>query len=661
MKKVFLFAALCVVITLGGAITVDEMKFCYSRELWDLLELYEDDVRDSLLSMEKADPVLFEILEGLAVTAGDTLKIVELLDERAIRESSLYDAIQVLKIISDSEDKAVSELLSEKLEKYRQQIFTGEGERFMLEQAAGDISEEEMYAEVRLLPDYPELFERYIQQYMNSIAVERDDSLRIDMIREFADNYPASRWQDMNSYYHLVSLLNLKLYSEIVEIMQSAADVSSVLSYHYAAILQNPSLRENYFEGEKSRDLLELSRSFLERAVFPAGKDQIRVIYSNWTESYWRSKKALSEAKAYYYLLLSENGYYGDEKFISGLSIIDADLFVKGWDLLIANPFPDNDFGEQAGWHYWLGRFAILKRDAIADVTTAEHFIDSLIAGSPRKRFDESAYDYLKAIHKELNVTIGLMDWSRKIKNYQGPVFRDITTEAGLAELRYTRVAFGDYNNDGFADILFSGHKLYRNNTDLTFTDTSLETGIENHSSRGGLWADFDKDGRLDFVSLSSSDSSPGDMLYRNKGDGSFEQVNHLKGDINNYSPTEGGAWIDLEQKGYPSLYMANYEKWQVQTGFEDNFWFNEGGRFSSKTAEWGMLTPSYTKDPGLAGRGVSPADYNNDGRQSIFVSNYRLARNFLWDFEKGSFVDKAASRTSRTFAERVLWSYYWC
>jgi hypothetical protein len=44
-----------------------------------------------------------------------------------------------------------------------------------------------------------------------------------------------------------------------------------------------------------------------------------------------------------------------------------------------------------------------------------------------------------------------------------------------------------------------------------------------------------------------------------------------------------------------------------------------------------------------MAGRGVSPADHNNDGRQSIFVSNYRLNRNFFWEYEEGMFHDRAA------------------
>jgi len=249
---------------------------------------------------------------------------------------------------------------------------------------------------------------------------------------------------------------------------------------------------------------------------------------------------------------------------------------------------------------------------------------------------------FLKLIHQRLQVKTDLLDWQRNLLRYKGIIFKDISKAAGFINNRETRVALGDYDNDSFADILLNGKRLYRNNRNLTFTEVTDSLGLDRLNAGGGLFADFNRDGMLDFMTISHGTQGDGERLMKNMGR-SFAPVNDRAGEIDDAFPTEGAAWIDCFNDGYPELYCANYEKWQVQNGYEDRFCDNQKGYFTEKTADFGFLKPDYTHAPGQAGRGVAPADFDNDGEQEILVTNYRLDRNFLWDRKDTLFTDIAA------------------
>jgi hypothetical protein len=53
------------------------------------------------------------------------------------------------------------------------------------------------------------------------------------------------------------------------------------------------------------------------------------------------------------------------------------------------------------------------------------------------------------------------LTWMRHILEYNGPIFADKTSDLGLADQRFTRIAIGDYDNDGWHDLLFNGSRLY--------------------------------------------------------------------------------------------------------------------------------------------------------------------------------------------------------
>ena len=219
---------------------------------------------------------------------------------------------------------------------------------------------------------------------------------------------------------------------------------------------------------------------------------------------------------------------------------------------------------------------------------------------------------------------------TRDRTNYQGSVFTDVTTVANLSDRHESRVAWGDVNNDGFDDLLLNGCALFINQGDGTFRDGIKASGIEGPAN-GGVFGDFDNDGWLDFYAISSGTGDKADRLWRNRGDGTFEDVTTTAGNIRDDCSSEGAAWGDLNNDGFLDLYVANYEQpgKDLGQGTPDLFYLNQGnGAFLEVSDSVGMIPP-FGKP--LCGRGVNWGDYDNDGDQDIYVSNYRLQENLLW------------------------------
>jgi hypothetical protein len=211
--------------------------------------------------------------------------------------------------------------------------------------------------------------------------------------------------------------------------------------------------------------------------------------------------------------------------------------------------------------------------------------------------------------------------------------FTDVTRQAGFPnDLGRTRIAWGDYDGDGWEDLLLDGRMLWRNRGDGTFQDVTSQTGIFGVNSHGGVWADYDNDGDLDFYANVRSDTHR-DALWRNNGDGTFTEASAQAGEINDKLPTEGVAWGDYNGDGFVDLYVANYETASVDPdadlgiGTEDFLYHNNGdGTFTDVSGRAGIEV-----DTDRNGRGVVWADYDDDGDLDIYVSNYRLDPNFLW------------------------------
>ena len=214
-------------------------------------------------------------------------------------------------------------------------------------------------------------------------------------------------------------------------------------------------------------------------------------------------------------------------------------------------------------------------------------------------------------------------------------------------------VAVGDYDNDGFEDIYvtsYGANTLYHNNRDGTFTDVTARAGVAGSgwSASAGFF-DFDNDGALDLfvtryvnwtfqTNRYCGEQKPGfraychpdnyegvsNILYRNNGDGTFADVSAKARIANTSGKGLGVTFADYDRDGFLDVYVANDS---VQSFLYHN---DRNATF----AEVGLIAGVGFNEDGktFAGMGVDFADYDNDGRADIVVTDlsnerYRLFR----------------------------------
>jgi len=248
--------------------------------------------------------------------------------------------------------------------------------------------------------------------------------------------------------------------------------------------------------------------------------------------------------------------------------------------------------------------------------------------------------------------------------NHDG-TFTDVTHKAGLdVEMYGMGVAVGDYDNDGFDDLLVTalGHsRLFHNNGNGTFTDVTQKAGLSGprELSTSAAWVDYDKDGRLDLVignyvqwtqetdlyctldgknkSYCTPESYRGTSarLWHNRGDGTFEDVTQKAGLAEPTSKTMGIALLDYDNDGWPDLLFSN------DTQPNKLYRNNGNGTFSEK----GVIAGVAFSEDGVAraGMGVDAADYDHSGHPSLMITNFSNQMVSLYHNEgKGLFVDEA-------------------
>ena len=181
-------------------------------------------------------------------------------------------------------------------------------------------------------------------------------------------------------------------------------------------------------------------------------------------------------------------------------------------------------------------------------------------------------------------------------------LFSDVTSDVGLTGLQDATRAWGDYDNDGWVDLT-TGGQLWKNNAGNNF---SLVSGI------GGMWADYNNDGHLDLFSRRN--------LYENLGNGSFTSVGSKIPALPMVA-NRAQAVADYNNDGYVDFYITGYENPAYEP---DALYINNGA--VNFTKSW--QTPAGQE---LPARGVTACDFDEDGDQDIYVSNYRLAGNLLW------------------------------
>jgi len=266
------------------------------------------------------------------------------------------------------------------------------------------------------------------------------------------------------------------------------------------------------------------------------------------------------------------------------------------------------------------------------------------------------------------------MDWPgrrkqrstmRLYRNNGDGTFTDVTRRAGLdIEMYGMGVALGDYDNDGFQDIFIScvgQNRLFRNTGKGSFVDVTERAGLggRNAFSSSALWFDYDRDGLLDlFVANYVKWSADIDVfctmdgkqkayctpeayrgatcwLFRNRGDGTFEDVTAKSGIFDTSSKSLGVAMFDYDLDGWIDLFVANDTE-------PNKLYHNQrDGTFQDAALRAGVALSEEGKARG--GMGADAGDFDNSGIPSLVVTNFdNEMLGFYQASKRGLYVDKA-------------------
>ncbi|MEN8131162.1 MAG: CRTAC1 family protein [Pseudomonadota bacterium] len=274
---------------------------------------------------------------------------------------------------------------------------------------------------------------------------------------------------------------------------------------------------------------------------------------------------------------------------------------------------------------------------------------NALTPPPPGEKFRDRLYRNDMVIHK---------DGRRSLR------FTEVTEASGLDARGYSMgAAVGDYDNDGWLDLYltnFGEDQLWRNNGDGTFSDVTKKAGLgQSGWAVSAAFLDYDLDGHLDlyvgrYVDFSTDknkecfaptsgrdycsphiyDPLP-DLLYRNRGDGSFEDVSKKSGIDRDFGPALGVIVADFNGDARVDIYAANDMK-------PNQLWINRAnGSFVNEALLAGVAVNM--EGAPEASMGVDAADLDGDGDEDLFMTHLQGETNTIYvNNGEGWFEDRS-------------------
>ncbi|MGH9663303.1 MAG: FG-GAP-like repeat-containing protein, partial [Bryobacteraceae bacterium] len=279
--------------------------------------------------------------------------------------------------------------------------------------------------------------------------------------------------------------------------------------------------------------------------------------------------------------------------------------------------------------------------------TGAKHLIETMIAGVAVFDYDGDGWPDIFIANGAAVPSlekIGPQFFNRLFRNNRDGTFTDVTQKAGVAGSGYSMgVAAADYDNDGHVDLFVTGvrgNTLYRNRGDGTFEDVTKQAGLGGKSqwAVAAGWFDYDNDGRLDLFVVRYVQWNPvtetacgfpekgirqycnpklyaplANVLYHNEGHGRFRDVSQESGIAAHPGKGMGVAFGSVNGGRRPDIFVANDTM--------RNFLFhNRGdGTFAEVSTKTGV---AYNDDGvALSSMGVDFRDYDNDGKDDVFIT----------------------------------------
>ncbi len=265
------------------------------------------------------------------------------------------------------------------------------------------------------------------------------------------------------------------------------------------------------------------------------------------------------------------------------------------------------------------------------------------------------------------------------------PQFENITAAAGLTRKGWgMAVTAVDDDNDGILDLFvtgYGGNAVYRGLGQCKFQDVTDKSGLRGSGfMTGAAWADYDRDGDLDvfvarYVSIDLNNlpvfgstttcsfrgirvqcgprglPGEGDLFFRNKGDGTFEEVANKigVGDEKKYFGLSA-VWGDYDNDGWPDFFVADDSS--------PNYLYhnNKNGTFSEVGFEMAVSYSGNGDEQGTMGS--TWGDYDNDGKLDLFVTNFENEQNTLYkNLSSKGFLDVSGlSKTGPVSVPYVGW-----